>query len=337
MKKILIIANYKKSVGGISGQVEILLKNFNSKNIKIDLFNTKTNNIKRLLLFPKLLLKGKNYDIFHIHGCSFMGFYPIVLGVFIGKILKKEIIITYHGGGLQKFMEQYEKIVKFFLLKADVITVPSLYLKNILDMYHINSVVLANIIREDNVYYKKREIIRPYLTVTRSLEPVYNISLVIDAFFEIKKVYKNSRLRIIGEGSLKEKLINKVKALGLSDVEFVGRVENSGIGKELNKSDIYINPSTKDSFSVSMFEAFACGLPVISTNVGGISNFVIDGENGFLINSNDINGLVKKIKFVLANQDKVKAIIENAYNTFQKYTFSNLKNKYLELYTRREI
>ena len=82
-----------------------------------------------------------------------------------------------------------------------------------------------------------------------------------------------------------------------------------------------------------MFEAFACGLPVISTNVGGITNFIIDGENGLLINSDDVNGLVDKIEYILSNQDKVTSIIENAYNTFQKYTWANLKDEYLELYT----
>jgi glycosyltransferase involved in cell wall biosynthesis len=332
MKKVLIISNYKTSVGGISGQVDILLDNFNNENIKTDLFNTKRSNIKRLFLFHKLLIKGFRYDIFHIHGCSFKGFLPIILGIIIGKLLNKKTIITYHGGGLQDFLDQHERFIKYFLSKADIVTVPSKYLQYILGKHSLSSILLPNIIREDNVKFKKRNVFKPNLIVTRSLEPVYNIPLVINAFIEIKKKYNNAKLRVVGDGSLKKELINKVKVLGIKDVEFVGRVKNSEIGKELNKSDIYVNPTTADNMPLSLFEAFACGLPIISTNVGGLPNFIIDDENGLLIDSDNTEQLVSKIEYILQNQEETQKIIANGYKTFQKYTLKNLKNKYIELY-----
>jgi glycosyltransferase involved in cell wall biosynthesis len=332
MKRILLVSNYKQSIGGISGQVEILLENFNNDEIKCDLFNTKTLNFYRLLLPIKLLLKGVKYDAFHIHGCSFKGFFPIIIGVLIGKVLNKKTIITYHGGGLQDFIYKHERLVKCFLLKANIITVPSKYLQDILKEHSINSIMLPNVIREDNVIFRKRSKINPYLTVTRSLEKVYNIDLVIDAFVFIKKKYMNARLRIIGDGKLKEVLKIKVTTLGVSDVEFIGRVKNVEIGRELNKSDIYINPTTKDSFSVSMFEAFACGLPVISTNVGAIPNFVKDGINGYLVDSDNIDQLVKKIELVIEDQERSNKMIKNGYKTVKEFQWSNLKKKYESIY-----
>ena len=83
---------------------------------------------------------------------------------------------------------------------------------------------------------------------------------------------------------------------------------------------------------LSLFEAFACGLPVISTNVGGIPNFINDNENGFLINSNDEEALIDKIEFILANQETMNPIIESALLTFEKYTWNRLKLNYFELY-----
>ncbi|HOF07518.1 MAG TPA: hypothetical protein PLE59_06995 [Bacteroidales bacterium] len=76
MAKILLIANYKPSVGGISGQIEISLEYFNDNINQIDLFNTKDNILKRILMPFVLFIKGRKYDIFHIHGCSFFGFFP---------------------------------------------------------------------------------------------------------------------------------------------------------------------------------------------------------------------------------------------------------------------
>jgi len=332
MAKILLIANYKPSVGGISGQIEILLEYFNDNINQIDLFNTKDNIFKRILMPFVLFIKGRKYDIFHIHGCSFFGFFPIVIGVIIGRLLKKKIIITYHGGGLDEFINKYKTIVIYFFNKADIITVPSKYLQNILNDNSIKSKYLPNIIRDDNVYFKKRDILKPNLIVTRTLDEVYNIPLVIMTFKDLKKVVPDAKLKIVGDGKLKNEIFELVKKENIDDIEFVGRVPNSKIGEILNTSDIFINPSNKDNMPLSLFEALACGLAVISTNVGGIPDYITDGINGFLIEPNNKEQLTNKILYVLNNQAEVQKIIDNGYQTFEKLTLRNLKSEYLKLY-----
>jgi glycosyltransferase involved in cell wall biosynthesis len=332
MAKILLIANYKPSVGGISGQIEISLEYFNDNINQIDLFNTKDNILKRILMPFVLFIKGRKYDIFHIHGCSFFGFFPIVIGVMIGKLLKKKIIITYHGGELYEFINKYKTKVIYFLNKADIITVPSKYLQNILNNNSIKSKYLPNIIRDDNVYFKKREKLKPILIVTRTLDEVYNIPLSIMAFKDLKKVVPDAKLKIVGDGKLKNEILELVKKENIDDIEFIGRVPNSKIGEILNTADIFINPSNKDNMPLSLFEALACGLPVISTNVGGIPDYIIDGINGFLIEPNNKEQLTNKILYVLNNQDEVQKIIDNGYQTFEKLTLRNLKSEYLKLY-----
>jgi len=332
MKKILFVANYKRSVGGISGQVEILLRHLDNRTIKAELFNTKISNFRRLVLPFSLLIKGIKFDIFHIHGCSFKGFFPIMLGVTIGKLLRKRIIITYHGGGLGEFVIKHRRLVKYFITKADTITVPSKYLKNVFSENGCYSILLPNIIREDNVLFLNRKDIKPNMIVTRSFDSVYNIPLAIEVYSKIKKKYSEASLRIVGDGSERETLQTLVKKLKLDDVYFVGRVSNDNIGVELNQADIFINPTTKDSFSVSMFEAFACGLPVVSTNVGAIPEFVTDCYNGLLVNSNDCKNMEKKIDLLLNNQKLASEIAKNAYKTFLKYTWKELKVAYNGIY-----
>lgn len=279
-----------------------------------------------------LFIKGRKYDIFHIHGCSFFGFFPIVIGVMIGKLLKKKIIITYHGGELYEFINKYKTKVIYFLNKADIITVPSKYLQNILNNNSIKSKYLPNIIRDDNVYFKKREKLKPILIVTRTLDEVYNIPLSIMAFKDLKKVVPDAKLKIVGDGKLKNEILELVKKENIDDIEFIGRVPNSKIGEILNTADIFINTSNKDNMPLSLFEALACGLPVISTNVGGIPDYFTDGINGFLIEPNNKEQLTNKILYVLNNQDEVQKIIDNGYQTFEKLTLRNLKSEYLKLY-----
>ena len=332
MKSVLQIANFKKSVGGISGQVDVLLKELNNELVHTDLFNTRASNFMRIILPLKLFFRSNKYDTFHIHGCSGLGFYPIFIGVLVGVLKRKKIIVTYHGGKLKEFLNRYPRLIILILNKADVLTVPSIYLKNILTNYNIKSLCIPNIIRDDNVSFKERRTISPIIIVTRSLEKVYNISLMLEAYAQIKNKYDNAQLYIVGDGSLKSSLENEVKNKKIKDVVFTGRIDNSLIGEMLNKADIYVNPSTADNMPLSLFEAFACGLPVISTNVGGIPNFIQNNKNGFLIDSKNTHSLVEKIEFILKNQEVVDTITKNAYKTFKNYTWNSLKYKYSDLY-----
>lgn len=328
MSKILLLANYKKSVGGISGQVEILMKEF-----EFDLFNTKTTNFKRLFLPLKLLFKGRKYDTFHIHGCCWLGFFPIVVGVVIGKLLNKKIIITYHGGGIKEFINKHPRCVNFFLTKANKITVPSRYLLDILCEYNIDAQLLHNVVRIDNIKFRKRDVLSPVFITTRSLEPVYNIQMAIDAFKVISLRHANSKLYIVGDGSLRAMLEKYVKEMELEkNIIFTGRVSNDEIGTMLDKADIYISPTTEDNMPLSLFEALASGLLVISTDVGGIPNFIDNGINGYLVESNNTNQLVETIEIVLCEQNKTKEIIEQGIKSYQKYTWETLETEYREIY-----
>ena len=69
----------RRSIGGIAGQVDVLLDKLNNEHFFSELFNTKANYLKRLLLPFKLFFKGRKFDIFHIHGCSGLGFIPFLL------------------------------------------------------------------------------------------------------------------------------------------------------------------------------------------------------------------------------------------------------------------
>lgn len=327
MKNVLLIANYRKSVGGISGQVDILMKY-----LGFDLFNTKRSFVKRLILPVCLIIRGKKFDVFHVHGCSYFGFYPIVLGVLIGNLLNKKVVVTYHGGGLKEFINKYHFFVKPILRMVDVLTVPSEYLVNILNQNRINVIKLANVLRKDNVNFLERKTIKPNFAVSRTLSKVYNIPLAIKSFAVIKEKYPEAKLRIIGDGSLKESLMMLVEDLRLKDVVFTGRVDNAVIGDELNKSDVYLNPTTKDSFSLSMFEAFACGLPVISTNIGAISEFLTHGVNGLLVESDNVDEMALAMESILLKKINVSRMVNSAYKTYLKYTWDVLEESYVKLY-----
>ena len=119
VKRILYISNYKKGLGGINAQVDLLCECINGERIRglederrgekicADIFPTKGNPLKRIGLFIKLLFVARWYDVLHIHGCSDWGMLPVVYGVIAGKIWRKRIIVTYHGGGAGDYFERH--------------------------------------------------------------------------------------------------------------------------------------------------------------------------------------------------------------------------------------
>ena len=119
-KRILFVANYKQGVGGISGQVDVLHAKLPLEGgIEAEVFSTKGSMAKRLLLFFALLLKAGKYDVLHVHGCSYRGFLPVVYGIVAGKLWRKRIVVTYHGGEAKDFFSKHPKWVRFWLMKAD--------------------------------------------------------------------------------------------------------------------------------------------------------------------------------------------------------------------------
>ena len=133
MKRILYISNYKKGLGGINAQVDLLHACVINEGYIADIFSTKGNPFKRIGQFFQLLSAVRKYDVLHIHGCSDWGMLPVVYGVIAGKIWRKRIIVTYHGGGAGDYFERHGAFASRWLRRADKVIVLSGYLKKVFD------------------------------------------------------------------------------------------------------------------------------------------------------------------------------------------------------------
>ena len=331
MKKILLIGNYKAGVGGISGQMEILHKHLTEYGIECRIFNTSCNVIRRIFLFPKLIFTGRHYDIFHVHGCSYWGFFPIVLASIISKILRKRLIITYHGGDAQRFFGRFKFLIRYFNSHCEQVTVPSGFLKDVFASFGISCNVLPNII-ENSLPFKERNIIYPNYISMRSLYPLYNISCIIRAFGIVQKSLPEAKLTILGDGPERENLERLVSSQNIPNIMFVGRVNNKDIYPYLERNDIFLSSPIIDNMPVSIIEAFSAGLLVISSNVGGISYVVENRKTGYLFDSNDYMSLAKLMIEAVENQELTRNMIRAALVEAHRYRWEYIKNDLLKIY-----
>lgn len=332
MKSVLFICNYRAGVGGISGQVEILEKKLREEGYSCDIISTNGSLIKRGKAVLSLLFKGSGYDIFHIHACSWGGFFPAIVGIPIGRFLHKRIVLTYHGGGANAFFSNKKKLVQYFLKKTDVNIALSGFIGGEFNRLGLPYTIIPNIIELDDKHFRRRTQVAPKFISTRSFAETYNIPCTLNAFISVKKQLPQAELMLLGDGPLRESLERFVEDNDIKDVTFIGKVENCLIYKYLDKADVMVSSPRIDNMPVSILEGFNAGLLVISSNVGGVPYMIKDGVNGYLFENGNSEDLAEKMIKAVSSNDSFFSITEKAHESLSFYSWPSVKEKLLSIY-----
>lgn len=333
MKKVLYIVNFVPGKGGISGQVEYLMRYMSVEEAyHVEVFSTKGNSLKRVVLFFSLLSKARKFDVLHMHGCSGRGFLPIVYGIIVGKFWRKRIVVTYHGGGADAFFAKHVKWVRFWLMKADERVVLSGFLKAVFAKYDIPSCIIPNVVELKNDVYIERKEILPRFISMRHLRYLYNIPCILRAFERVQKQIPQAELVLLGDGDKRKELESYVVEHGLEHVRFIGQVPNEKIGEYLQKSDVMLSSPREDNMPVSLLEAFSAGVLVISSNVGGVPYLVEHGRTGLLFESDNDSDMADQMLWALSHQSESLQMIKNAKEEVKQYSWEKVRDKIIALY-----
>lgn len=256
--------------------------------------------------------------------------YPALILI---KLYRKRVILSARGGGAIKFFHRYGILVKPILKQVDIITTPSGFLRDVFkETLNIETSVVPNIADLEQFKFRKRFPVKPRLLTTRSLEKIYNVECVIKAFKIIHERFPESELGIAGDGSQRNVLEQLVTALGLNDnITFYGVVDHVEIQEIYDQYDIFVNASNVDNLPGVILEAYACGLPVVSTNAGGIPYMVKDGVTGLLVNLEDYHALAEKVIQLVEEPEMALTLAKNGRNECRKYSWEYVKTLLLPL------
>jgi len=346
MNHICFIGPYPPPYGGMAIQLQTMAENLRKDGFDVTVIKVNQDipfilkNLKGIRTFINFiyyihaLFKNiPKVDVVYILASSHLYFFVIVApAVLLSNFYKKKTFINYRGGGPQEFFKRFRPII-YYIMKQVKITVPSGYLKKVIkDYLKLDSYIVPNIAYLDLFSYRERAPLKPYFLCTRHFEPMYNVSCIVKAFKIIAKKFPEAKLGLVGDGLEREKIISLVKQLGISDkVKFYGKLPHEGLPKIYNNYDIFINASNVDNFPGSIVEAFAAGLPVVSTNPGGIPYLVKDGKTGLLVNMNDCGALAQKAIFLLKNPQIAIKIARVARKESEKCRWEKVKKTLLEV------
>ncbi len=259
-------------------------------------------------------------DVVHVFAASYWSFLlaaaPAILA---GRCLGKRVVLNYHSGEAADHLERWGALVHPWLRAADQIVVPSEYLRGVFARHGYRVEVVHNVLGLSRFAWRARQPLRPRLLSTRNLEPHYRVSDVIEAFALLRRRHPEATLTVAGYGSEQTRLRKLARALCDGSVQFVGRVEPEEIPALYARCDIFLNASVIDNQPLSILEAFAAGLPVVTTATGDIGSMVGGGERGILVPPRDPGAIAGAVETLLAEPGLALRLSERARQEVERH------------------
>jgi glycosyltransferase involved in cell wall biosynthesis len=215
--------------------------------------------------------------------------------------LGKPFVLTLRGGALPEFARRHPRRVARLLRQADAVTTPSRFLREQMTSYRHDLVLLPNALAVSAATYRRRSPARPRLLWMRAFHPVYDPELGPRTIARLRERFPEVSLTMRGrdKGSL-EKTRASARTLGVErEVLFEGPVPHEGVFAAHQGADIFLNTAAVDNTPVSVLEALASGLCVVSTGVGGIPYLLDDGRDALLVPGGDAEAMAEAVARIL--------------------------------------
>lgn len=349
MKRLVILIE-NLEVGGAQNMVFELVKNINSDEFSVsilcsgrkrdsvveerlekicDVFYMNIAGHIKLSDMAKVLKKIKNLkpDILHAHLGGITYALPYTL------IFRKPLIVTAHTKPEKAFSRLNEKILRF-ALKTKFVKLVAVSDKNHVaskEYFGIDDTKCFSINNgiDEKKFFKKNHENFTYINVARQ-DKNKNQELLIRCFKKIHREHPDARLILAGDGPCQCQLKELAKSLEVSDyVEFTGVVSDTE--NYLAKSDVFVLSSFREAMPLSVLEAMATGLPIISTDVGGLKDVV--KENGILVDAGNEEAFYNAMKKIYeADSAKMEIYKNESLKLVEGYTASKMADKYCSLY-----
>jgi glycosyltransferase involved in cell wall biosynthesis len=244
----------------------------------------------------KTIYKKYQPDITHAHYATSYG----LLGAFCNP---KKYCISVWGTDVYFFPKTsflHKMVFKWILKKADYLFATSKNLSTETQLYTRKTIQIIPFGIDTTLFSpikSKNETDVFTIGTVKGLHTLYGIDRLIDAFADFNKKYPKSHCLIYGEGPYRKEFEQQITKLGMDDkIKLKGFIENKKVPIVLNSFDIYCALSRSESFGVAVVEASACEIPVIVSNIGGLTEVVRPNETGFIVNAESKQEIVDSME-----------------------------------------
>jgi glycosyltransferase involved in cell wall biosynthesis len=324
---VLMIGNFLSSSGMNRTINEDLAEGLCKAGGNILTTSNKPGRILRLLdMLITIFHCKKDYKVALVDVYSGKAFIWAEICCFMLGLLNKSYVLNLHGGSLPSFAARWPNRMRRLLNSARIVVVPSAYLLETMVRYSSNIRVLPNPIDVNKYNYRLRKKPLPRLVWLRSFHAIYNPSMAPRFMVSLLGKYPTAHLKMIGpdnkDGSYQDTK-DLIVELGLvENMTLPGGIPKSDVPMCLDQGDIFINTTNVDNTPVSVLEAMACGMCVVSTEVGGIPYLIKNEHDGLLVPANDSEAMAAAVHRILTEPGLAELLSANARLKARQFDWS---------------
>lgn len=243
------------------------------------------------------------------------------------------VVVNYRGGEAGPFLARSERLVRWSMRRASRLVVPSGFLRELFGRYGYRVEVVPNIVDLERFSPGDSRPTAPLLLVARNLEPLYDNATALRAFAIVREQWPDARLTVAGSGPQEASLKALAADLGVAEaVHFCGRIDRDQMAELLRCSHVALNPSLADNMPNAVLEALASGVPVVSTDVGGIPFVVRHEETALLVPPGDAKAMAQAVLRVLGDESLAQRLAAAGLQLVRQFTWDRIGPRWAAVY-----
>jgi len=333
-KRLLYIGNKLGNNGGTATTIDVLSVLLQEEGYTLRTASPIKNKVGRFLdMLFKTFYHRMETDLVLIDTYSTQNFLYAVGVASLCRIFKIPYIPILHGGNLFERLEKSPKLSRKLFKGAKINVAPSQYLlQEFQKKGYTNLVYIPNTIEIKKYPFLLRKSVSLKLLWVRSFAKIYNPLLAVHVLKNLIDEGYKAQLCMVGpdkDGSLK--MCKDLAREYNLPVTFTGKLEKEEWVALSAEYDIFINTTNFDNMPVSIIEAMALGIPIISTNVGGIPYLIEDKKNGLLVPPNDIEAIQKQIIRLLKSDSLAKKLSVEGRKKAESFDWDKVKHNWFPL------
>ena len=333
--RVLIIGNFLSGSGSNPSVCEDLAERLGARGWRVSAASTKRGRLARLMDMAGTAWKQRNrYAVAQVDVFSGPSFIWAETVCWTLRRASRPFVLTLHGGNLPAFAGRWPHRFRRLVRSAAAVTTPSRYLLEQVKSYREGMVLLPNALDLGRYAFSLRREVRPSLVWLRAFHEIYNPVLAPRVLARLSDL-EGSRLVMAGpdkgDGSLQRAKHAALQLCVADRVFFPGRIQKDEVPDFLQKGNIFINTADVDNTPVSVMEAMACGLCIVSTKVGGIPYLLEHGHDSLLVPPDDPEAMAAAIRRIILEPGLSEKLSRHAREKAESFDWSRILPQWEEL------